>query len=173
MHDQRISLFDVGYTTNTKQKSQHQNKVFFRMAKNKLLEEIGNRLRGVRTATGMTVRAFGQEKHLDPSLISSLENGNKSIYIETLMDLCTKLDLSPTWVLTGIGLKNFSDIPGSIGSRVASLTDDELERLHKLLTQLEAERAKRTTGKGEDTQVAGGGEGRGARKTRKTVGSRS
>ena len=80
------------------------------MPKSKLLGEIGQRLRGYRESMKLTVREFARVHALNASSCSSLENRNKTLYTETIIDMCIKLNLSPSWLLLGVGPRNLHEL---------------------------------------------------------------
>lgn len=65
------------------------------MPKTNFLGELGQRLRRARAKTGLGVRAYCRRINVHPSVWSALENGNKTLYIESLRDLCDKAGIVP------------------------------------------------------------------------------
>lgn len=78
---------------------------FKRIPKTPFLGGVGNRLRRFRQAIGgeLSLRSFCAKNGLSATLISSLENGQKTINLETVYDLAEKLGISPNYLIIGIG----------------------------------------------------------------------
>ena len=105
------------------------------MPKTTFLGELGERLRRARAKTGLGVRAYCRKIRVHPSVWSALENGNKTLYIESLRALCEKGDLSPSWLLFGLGPERKSALP-AVPEAPFSLSPGALDLMEYIL-QLE------------------------------------
>jgi len=105
------------------------------MPKTNFLGELGRRLRSARAKTGLGVRAYCRKIDVHPSVWSALENGNKTLYLESLRDLCDKADLSPSWLLLGLGPERKSALP-ELTDGAPRLSPEALDSMEYIL-QLE------------------------------------
>lgn len=76
------------------------------MAKKKLnhRQALGAVLRARREDAGMTMQEFAAKCGLSQAQISRIETGNQGFRLETLMQICSVLGVSVSWVITEAGL---------------------------------------------------------------------
>lgn len=67
----------------------------------KLWTEIGKRLKVVLPATRVDI--FALQHGLGGVRLDRIANGRKGVSVETLVTICDRLDLSPNWLLMGVG----------------------------------------------------------------------
>src|SRR5262245_51456000 len=77
-------------------------------------QQVGGRLRHIRESRRLpneTVMNFLIRHDLSPRLPwGSWEKGLKGIDVQTLIEVCSKVDISPTWLLFNIGLINLRHV---------------------------------------------------------------
>lgn len=62
--------------------------------KNLSLEQVGKRLRRIRSQTKLTREQFAEQVGISPQFLAEIENGKKGMSAETLFKICTRFDLS-------------------------------------------------------------------------------
>ncbi len=67
----------------------------------KLLREIGARIHARRKETGLTQEMLAEKMEVSVQMISNLELGKKAIRPENLVKLCSVLQVSSDYILTG------------------------------------------------------------------------
>ena len=75
--------------------------------------ELGKRINALRKAQRLSVRSFALMVGLSKDYIIDIEKGRKSPTFETIMKVCSGLDISPAELLDGIGGSRTDDEPGS------------------------------------------------------------
>ena len=65
------------------------------------LEQVGKRLRRIRTQMEQTREQFAEQVGISPQFLAELENGKKGMSAETLFKICTRFDLSADYLLLG------------------------------------------------------------------------
>ena len=94
------------------------------------LEQIGRRVRGVRTQFKLTREQFAEKVGISPQFLAEIENGKKGMSAETLFKLCTAFDISSDYILLGrMLLKNAAD-------PVSKAVNDFNERDKRLLQDI-------------------------------------
>lgn len=77
------------------------------------LKEIGKRIYERRRQLGYTQEELAELMNVSIQMISNLERGNKSIRIENLLKICSILNVSTDYILTGkqneLDIKELSD----------------------------------------------------------------
>lgn len=64
---------------------------------------IGNRIKTVRTTSGLTQQAFADRLGLKQNTVATYEMGKTSPSPRTLADICRVFDVNPDWLETGEG----------------------------------------------------------------------
>jgi len=81
------------------------------MGDEKLLKEIGERICTRRRELRLTQENLAEEMDVSVQMISNLELGKKAIRPENLVKVCTALDVSADYILTGTHAKrDLSDV---------------------------------------------------------------
>ena len=65
------------------------------------LEQVGKRLRRVRSQMEMTREQFAEKVGISPQFLAEIENGKKGMSAETLFKICNRFDLSADYILLG------------------------------------------------------------------------
>jgi DNA-binding XRE family transcriptional regulator len=63
-------------------------------------EQVGDRLRSLRRAQGISQRALADQVGIDVRSIGALENGTKSVTLDAVLDLADALKVPITWLFT-------------------------------------------------------------------------
>lgn len=87
-----------------------------------LLTDIGNRLAKRRKELHLTQEQVAFKINLSLQSVSCIELGKKAIRLENLLRMCSALDLSPNYVLTG---KKSSDQVDGILKKLSLLSDTD------------------------------------------------
>lgn len=95
------------------------------------------RLRGAVQKDGRPLRAISKAAGLGPNYLGELLNKGKVPGIDKLLRLCSELEISATWVLTGTKVSPDSEEMLSI---LATLPPDQQTTLLSLARQLKAAR---------------------------------
>lgn len=102
-----------------------------------LLKQIGERIYGKRKSLGITQEELAETVGVSEQMISNLECGKKAIRPENLVKVCSALNLSTDYVLTG-GSTN-SDIDDIIG-KLSFLTQEELKMISELIDYMNSKK---------------------------------
>ena len=71
------------------------------MADEKLLKEIGDRIKSTRKLLRMTQEELAEKMDVSIQMISNLELGKKAVRPENIIKLCDALDISADYILRG------------------------------------------------------------------------
>jgi transcriptional regulator with XRE-family HTH domain len=76
-------------------------------------KELGARIRAARKALNLTQERFGKHFGLFKNTISNYEKGKSKVSPELLIKFANVLEVNPTWLLTGEGVRGIPEIaPG-------------------------------------------------------------
>lgn len=64
---------------------------------------IGERIKAVRLATGLTMEAFGEQVGVSKSFVSMVESGKANASDQTILFICREFNVNETWLRTGEG----------------------------------------------------------------------
>lgn len=67
-----------------------------------LNDEIGKRIRKIRTKLNMTMNEFSEFVNISPSFLSDIELGKRSIRAENIVKICSKCNISCDYLLMGV-----------------------------------------------------------------------
>ena len=65
------------------------------------LEQVGRRLRRIRTQMELTREQFAERVGISPQFLAEIENGKKGMSAETLFKICNQFELSADYLLLG------------------------------------------------------------------------
>lgn len=65
------------------------------------LEQVGKRLRRIRSQMELTREQFSEQVGISPQFLAEIENGKKGMSAETLFKICNRYDLSADYILLG------------------------------------------------------------------------
>ncbi len=68
------------------------------------MENIGERIKTVRTEKRYTLKAFGEKIGISDSAVSRLESGTNSPSEQTVRAICNEFNINRTWLETGEGM---------------------------------------------------------------------
>jgi len=112
-------------------------------------KEIGERIKNRRIELGLTQTEIKNTAGISSGNISDIEHGNRFPSIPTLIQLCSVLDCTSDYILTGASPfsenENNSDLPTSMSYLLelfSSLSDDDIDDL-TALAELKLSRSKR------------------------------
>ena len=108
------------------------------MANNKvnIRREMGNRVRVLRKARGLSIDTLSVQLGLTPGHLGLIERGDRGITVDRLMQVCTYFGCSADFLLTGRD-KITTKAPPS-ASVDLMLSDNEREKLSELINLLRA-----------------------------------
>lgn len=89
-------------------------------------KEIGDRLKKVREATGLSAKEFSQKNNLNSTLYLEHENGDKAIKASYAQQYCKLLNIKFDWLLLG-------DLANEIGMSLKILQAKKLREKRKAL----------------------------------------
>lgn len=64
---------------------------------------IGERIKTVRLAAGLTMEAFGEQVGVSKSFVSMVESGKANASDQTILFICREFNVNETWLRTGEG----------------------------------------------------------------------
>lgn len=96
------------------------------------LTAIGGRIKAERKKLGLSQEKLSELVNVTPHYIYEIERGTKAMSMETLINICTALELSSDYVLFGISKQN----QGSVYEKLEQLGDDRRLRAEQALELL-------------------------------------
>ena len=94
------------------------------------LKEMGQRIMLRRKSLRMTQEELAEKLGVSTQMISNLELGKKAIRPENLAKVCTVLELSADFILTGTDTKTAVD---AVAEKLILLTAEELQMIRYLI----------------------------------------
>ena len=94
------------------------------------LKEMGQRIMLRRKSLRMTQEELAEKLGVSTQMISNLELGKKAIRPENLAKVCTVLELSADFILTGTDTKTAVD---AVAERLILLTAEELQMIRDII----------------------------------------
>ena len=94
------------------------------------LKEMGQRIMVRRKSLRMTQEELAEKLGVSTQMISNLELGKKAIRPENLAKVCTVLELSADFILTGLDTKTAVD---AVADKLIQLTAEELQMVSEMI----------------------------------------
>ena len=96
------------------------------------LVSIGSRIKAERKKLGLSQEKLAEQINVTPPYIYEIERGSKAMSMETLIKLCTVMELSVDYLLFGIQKQN----SGSVYEKLDQLSDERRLRAEQALELL-------------------------------------
>ena len=103
------------------------------MGNNEFLKDMGQRIMLRRKTLRMTQEELAEKLGVSTQMISNLELGKKAIRPENLAKLCSVLNLSADFVLTGTNTRTAVD---SVAEKLSQLSEEELQLVSNLVNYM-------------------------------------
>ena len=103
------------------------------MGDNEFLKEMGQRIMVRRKSLRMTQEELAEKLGVSTQMISNLELGKKAIRPENLAKVCTVLELSADFILTGTNTKTAVD---AVAEKLIQLTAEELQMVNEMIVYM-------------------------------------
>ena len=100
------------------------------MGDNEFLKEMGQRIMVRRKSLRMTQEELAEKLAVSTQMISNLELGKKAIRPENLAKVCSVLELSADFILTGTNTKTAVD---AVAEKLIQLTAEELQMVNDMI----------------------------------------
>ena len=100
------------------------------MGDNEFLKEMGQRIMVRRKSLRMTQEELAEKLGVSTQMISNLELGKKAIRPENLAKVCSVLELSADFILTGTNTKTAVD---AVAEKLIQLTAEELQMVNEMI----------------------------------------
>ena len=100
------------------------------MSETAFLKEMGQRIMLRRKSLRMTQEELAEKLGVSTQMISNLELGKKAIRPENLAKVCTVLELSADFILTGTDTKTAVD---AVAEKLILLTAEELQMIRDII----------------------------------------
>ncbi len=100
------------------------------MNNSNLLKEMGERIYFRRKALKLTQEELAEKIGVSTQMISNLELGKKAIRPENLINICSVLNISSDYVLSGNKSDNLVD---EISQKLNNLDSDELKFINQMI----------------------------------------
>lgn len=100
------------------------------MSDSNFLKEMGQRIMTRRKSLRMTQEELAEKLGVSTQMISNLELGKKAIRPENLAKVCSALELSADFILTGTSTKTAVD---AIAEKLVQLTGEELQMVNEMI----------------------------------------
>lgn len=104
------------------------------------LEQVGKRLRRVRSQMELTREQFAEQVDISPQFLAELENGKKGMSAHTLFKICSHFDLSADYILLGrissTQLSNpIQEALSNFSQTYVELTEDIIRAIEKVIAK--------------------------------------
>ena len=109
--------------------------------KNIDFESIGKKLKEIRLSKGLPQDAVASAAEVNTSHISNIENNRVKVSLPTLIYICNALGVTVDYVLSGEYASDDSAIDREIMKELQSFSDDEKERVLRVVRALKIGRA--------------------------------
>ena len=100
---------------------------------NNLLIQIGKRVSTRRKSLGFTQELLAEKMNVSIQMISNLELGKKAVRPENIIKLCSVLEISADYLLTG---NNSNDKISAISNKLTQLSPEALVTVQQLIELL-------------------------------------
>ena len=107
------------------------------MGDNEFLKEMGQRIMVRRKSLRMTQEELAEKLGVSTQMISNLELGKKAIRPENLAKVCTVLELSADFILTGTNIKTAVD---TVAEKLIQLTAEELQIVNEMIDYMNSKK---------------------------------
>lgn len=107
------------------------------MGDNEFLKEMGQRIMVRRKSLRMTQEELAEKLGVSTQMISNLELGKKAIRPENLAKVCTVLELSADFILTGTNIKTAVD---TVAEKLIQLTAEELQMVNEMIDYMNSKK---------------------------------
>lgn len=102
----------------------------------KLLKEIGERVRKARLAKGMSQAQLAEALNISPPYVSNIETGKHIMKITTLIKLTEALEVSNDWILRNATRESDEYTSEEFDQLMADCSPSEKANLMRMLTNL-------------------------------------
>ena len=99
------------------------------------LEQVGKRLRRVRSQMELTREQFAEQVSISPQFLAEIENGKKGMSAETLFKICSRFDLSADYIL--LGKTSLSQLSNPIQSALNGFSEPYIELTEEIIRAIE------------------------------------
>mgnify|MGYP003009036413 CR=1 FL=1 len=99
-------------------------------------ESIGKKLKEIRLSKGLPQDAVASAAEVNTSHISNIENNRVKVSLPTLIYICNALGVTVDYVLSGEYTGDYSSIDREIMKEIQSLSDEEKERVLRVVRAL-------------------------------------
>jgi transcriptional regulator with XRE-family HTH domain len=104
---------------------------------NEFLKEMGQRIMVRRKSLSMTQEELAEKLGVSTQMISNLELGKKAIRPENLAKVCSVLELSADFILTGTNTKTAVD---AVAEKLIQLTAEELQMVNDMIDYMNSKK---------------------------------
>ena len=107
------------------------------MGDNEFLKEMGQRIMVRRKSLRMTQEELAEKLGVSTQMISNLELGKKAIRPDNLAKVCSVLELSADFILTGANTKTAVD---DVAGKLIQLTPEELQMVRDMIDYMNSKK---------------------------------
>lgn len=107
------------------------------MGDNEFLKEMGQRIMVRRKSLRMTQEELAERLGVSTQMISNLELGKKAIRPDNLAKVCSVLELSADFILTGTNTKTAVD---AVAEKLVQLTAEELQMVNEMIDYMNSKK---------------------------------
>ena len=98
-------------------------------------EQVGKRLRRIRTQMALTREQFAEQVEISPQFLAELENGKKGMSAETLFKICNRFDLSADYIL--LGQASAAQLSDPVQNALRNFPDPYVELTEEIIRAIE------------------------------------
>ena len=109
----------------------------YAVSDNDFLREMGQRIMVRRKSLRMTQEELAEKLGVSTQMISNLELGKKAIRPDNLAKVCSVLELSADFILTGANTKTAVD---DVAGKLIQLTPEELQMVRDMIDYMNSKK---------------------------------
>lgn len=99
------------------------------------LEQVGKRLRRIRSQMALTREQFAEQVSISPQFLAEIENGKKGMSADTLFKICTRFDLSADYIL--LGKASSAQLSDPIQKALSGFSEPYVELTEEIIRAIE------------------------------------
>ncbi len=99
------------------------------------LEQVGKRLRRIRSQMELTREQFAEQVGISPQFLAEIENGKKGMSADTLFKICARFDLSADYLL--LGKTSFAQLSDPVQKALSGFSEPYVELTEEIIRAIE------------------------------------
>ena len=98
-------------------------------------EQVGKRLRWIRTQSALTREQFAEQVGISPQFLAEIENGKKGMSAGTLFKICNAFNVSADYIL--MGKMSSTQLSDPVQSALGQFPEPYVELIEEIIRAIE------------------------------------